>query len=86
MSSQRRAINESNARLKAAKSGHYLTLVSKPFQSLVVKYDHDLCMYTKLKDGSMRRMQAPSPQKKYLSVCMSLANIDICNGHSSSIF
>ena len=35
-------MNESNARLKAAKSGHSLTLVGKLLQSLVVKYDHDL--------------------------------------------
>ena len=46
-------------RLKAAKSGHSLTLVRKPFQSLVVKYDRDLCIYSKLKDGSMRRVLAP---------------------------
>ena len=51
-------INESNSRLKAAKSGHSLTLVGKPFQSLVVKYDHDLRVYSKLKDGSMRRVLA----------------------------
>ena len=43
----------------APKSGHSLTLVGKPFQSLVVKYDHDLCIYSKLKDGSMRRLLAP---------------------------
>ena len=39
--------------------GHSLTLVGKPFQSLVVKYDHDFCIYSKLKDGSMRRLLAP---------------------------
>ena len=56
---QSRAINERNAHLKAAKSGHSLTLVSKPLKNLVVKYDHELCMYSKLKDGSMRRVLAP---------------------------
>ena len=38
--------------------GHSLTLVGKPFQSLVVKYDHDLRVYSRLKDGSMRRVLA----------------------------
>ena len=36
-----------------------LTLVGEQFQILVVKYDHDLCMYSNLKDGSMRRVPQP---------------------------
>ena len=48
-----------NARLKAGKSGPSLTLVQRPFKSLVVKYDHDLCMYSKLKDGGMGRVPDP---------------------------
>ena len=51
--------NDCNTHLKAAKSGCSITLAGKPFQSSVVKYDHDLCMYSKLKDGSMRHVPEP---------------------------
>ena len=48
-----------SARLKVAKSGHPLTPAGRPFHSLVVRYDHDLCIHSRLNDGSMRRVPGP---------------------------